>query len=383
MTAAAPARPDCWGALDEAEVTGAVSAALGRPVRLAGFETTPVAYEPGSPATGALVRVVGATTGGQPWSLFLKVLQHPRHWPRLEHLPAEVRRLFLDRFPWRGELVAWEPGFADRLPDGLRLPRLHRLVELGDDRVAVWMEDVPTLDDAWDQARFASAARALGGLAARRSDPALLAASPWPAGAGLRYYSRSRVEASGLPLLEEDGVWAHPLVAGAVDDRLRADLRILGARVPELLDGMDALPQALPHGDASPQNLLVPVEDQDSFVAIDVSFQTPQAVGFDLGQLLVGLVHAGQLPASSLPGIHAVLVPAFTDGLHAGGGRAAADQVTFGYVASLAVRSGFTSLPFERLGEPATPALAATFRERAALTRFIADLALSLPSPSV
>ena len=47
-------------------------------------------------------------------------------------------------------------------------------------------------------------------------------------------------------------------------------------------------------------------------------------------------------------------------------------------MASLAVRAGFTSLPFERLGEPPTPALAATFGERAALTRVIADLALAL-----
>ena len=379
MAAAAPVALDCWGALDEPGLTEVVSTALGRPVRLAGFQTTAVAYEPGSPATGALLRVAGTTADGQPWSVFLKVLQHPRHWPRLGELPAEIRQPFLDKFPWRGELVAWEPGFADRLPAGMRLPRLYRLADLGDDRLAVWMENVRTLDDPWDPSRFAQAARVLGRLAGRRSDPALLAASGLPVGAGLRYYSQSRVELSGLPLLERDEVWAHPLVAGAVDDRLRADLRALGARVPELLDGMDTLPQALPHGDASPQNLLVPADAPGTFVAIDVSFQSPQAVGFDLGQLLVGLTHAGLLPAAALPEVHAVLVPAFTDGLHAEGGRATAEEVTWGYVASLAVRAGFTSLPFERLGEPPTPALAATFRERAALTRVIADLALALP----
>jgi hypothetical protein len=379
MAAAAPAALDCWGALEEGRLTGAVSAALGRPVRLAGFQTTAVAYEPGSPATGALLRVTGATADGQPWSLFLKVLQHPRHWPRLGELPAEIRQPFLEMFPWRGELAAWEPGFADRLPAGLRLPRLYRLEELGDDRVAVWMENVRTLDDSWEPPRFARAARALGGLAARRSDPALLAASGLPPGTGLRYYSRSRVELVGLPMLERDEVWAHPLVAGAVDDRLRADLRALGARVPELLDRLDSLPQALPHGDASPQNLLVPADDPDSFVAIDVSFQNPQAVGFDLGQLLVGLTHAGQLPAAALPEVHAVLVPAFTDGLRAEGGQASAEEVAWGYVASLAVRAGFTSLPFERMAEPPTPAQAASFRERAVLTRVIADLALALP----
>ena len=378
MAAAAPAL-DCWGALDEPVLTGVVSTALGRPVRLAGFRTATVDYDPGSPATGALLRVAGATSDGEPWRLFLKVLHHPRHWSRIGQVPEGVRQQFLDRFPWRGELVAWEPAFADRLPAGLRLPRLYRLADLGDDRLAVWMEDVRTLDDAWDLARFARAASALGGLAGRRTDPALLAASGLPPGAGLRYYAQSRVELASLPLLDQDEVWAHPLLAGGVDPRLRDDLRTLGARVPELLERLDTLPQALPHGDASPQNLLVPAEDPDGFVAIDVSFQTPHAVGFDLGQLLVGLVHAGQQPAAILPEIHPALAPAFTEGLRAAGGRASLDQVAFGYVASLVVRAGFTSLPFERLGEPPTPELAAIFRERAALTRFIVDLGLALP----
>jgi hypothetical protein len=119
-----------------------VSAALGWPVMLAGFHAVPVAYQPGSPATGALLLVAGEAADGEAWRLFLKVLQHPRHWPRIGEVPPAIRQLFLDRFPWRMELAAWEPGFADRLPAGMRLPRRYRLAELGDDRVAVWMEDV-------------------------------------------------------------------------------------------------------------------------------------------------------------------------------------------------------------------------------------------------
>ncbi|HEY6709985.1 MAG TPA: aminoglycoside phosphotransferase [Actinomycetota bacterium] len=314
MPAATPAALDCWGALEDEALTGVVAAALGRPVTLAGFATVPVAYQPGSPATGALLRVSGTTGDGEPWSVFLKVLHHPRHWPRIGDVPAEIRQQFLDQFPWRGELVAWEPGFADRLPAGMRLPRLYRLAELGDDRVAVWMEDVRVLDGAWDRPRFARAAHALGGLAARRANPELLAACGLPVGWGLRSYNSSRVQLLGLPMLERDEVWAHPL--------------------------------------------LVPADAPDSFVAIDVSFQAPQAVGFDLGQLLVGLTHAGELPAAALPAIHRRLVPAFTAGLRDAGGRATAEEVAFGYVASLVVRAGFTSLPFERLGEPVTPALA-------------------------
>ena len=57
---------------------------------------------------------------------------------------------FAATFPWRAELAAWEPGFAGRLPAGLRVPVLYRLADLGDDRVAVWMEDVPVDSAPWE-----------------------------------------------------------------------------------------------------------------------------------------------------------------------------------------------------------------------------------------
>ena len=55
-----------------------------------------------------------------------------------------------------------------------------------------------------------------------------------------------------------------------------------------MLDALEALPQCYQHGDASPQNLLVPKGKPDEFVVIDWGFDCPQAVGFDLGQLLIG-----------------------------------------------------------------------------------------------
>ena len=72
--------------------------------------------------------------------------------------------------------------------------------------------------------------------------------------------------------------------------------------MPAVLDALDALPQCYQHGDASPQNLLVPEGNPDEFVVIDWGFDCPQAVGFDLGQLLVGLAHAGELAPEALPG---------------------------------------------------------------------------------
>src|SRR5690349_20212008 len=99
-----------------------------------------VPYDSGSPATGALARI-----RGDGWSVFVKQIQAVRHWSRLDQVPEQFRAEFAERFPWRGELVLWDEEFAGRLPKAMRVPRLHRLTDLGDDRLLIWMEDVDAI----------------------------------------------------------------------------------------------------------------------------------------------------------------------------------------------------------------------------------------------
>ncbi|MDY7099567.1 MAG: hypothetical protein S0880_00125 [Actinomycetota bacterium] len=119
-------------------------------------------YAFGSPATGALLRLSGTRPDGRSWSAFVKVLQHVRHWPTLEHLPPPAAEAFVTLFPWREELSLWEPPFAGSFPPGTRPPHLFRVVELGDDRVAVWMEEVDADPSPWTVERYARAAGMLG-----------------------------------------------------------------------------------------------------------------------------------------------------------------------------------------------------------------------------
>ena len=77
-------------------------------------------------------------------------------------------------------------------------------------------------------------------------------------------------------------------------------------------------------------------------------------------------------------------MPAYQAGLRDHGVVAAADKILLGYAGALLVRAGFTSLPFELLTdarESVDDELAATFGERAALTRFIVDLGLEILRP--
>lgn len=359
-------------------------------VGVADIEVEKVAYDIGTPSTHALLRCRGtaalddATT--RPWSAFVKVLQSVWAWEFLDQIPEPFRADLANNLPWRAELDGYTPNMLRALPAGLRQPRLFGVVEIDEWHVALWVEDVEVSSAVWGLAMFARAARLLGRLAARRpvGCDALIAPSEQSAQPGfvLRYYTGGRVRMGALPQLVDDALWAHPTVAAAVEatgeHALRADLVDASEHLDAWLDLLDALPQTYAHGDASPQNLLVPASEPGTFVIIDWGFNCPLAVGFDLGQLLVGLAHAGELGADALPGVLDAIVPAFHEGLVSEGFVASLDQVRTGFAVSLVVRSMFTALPFERLAAPASASATAMWVERIRLTRFLLDLSATL-----
>lgn len=331
-----------------------------------------VGYSFGSPATAALLRVEGPEGVG--WSLFCKVLQSARHWPLLPMLPEAVREEFARDFPWRSELALWDDVIQATFPPGVRSPVRYDLVDLGDDRLVVWMEDVAEDPGPWDLERFARAARALGRWNARSRDGEVLASCGYPVGFALRMYAEDAVAHRGLGPLTSDEVWQHPWLAP--HGELRSRLLDVATRIPELLDRLDALEQCLPHGDASPQNLLVPVDDPDGFVAIDISFRAPHALGFDLSQLLVGLVHASLLPAAEMAEVADTILPAYVEGLRAEGWHGEPADVRFGFAVSTLLRSGFDGFRYDLLDRPVDDHEArAEFEQRVELARFVLDRA--------
>lgn len=348
----------------------------------------PVDYEIGTPSTEQLLRVAGtATVAGQTvdWSTFIKKLRSARHWPLIHLVPEPVREHFVQNLPWQLEVAVHWSNMATLLPEGLRLPTMYRMSEYDDDRATLWMEDVIQPPGAWPLARFEHAANLLGRLSARRQthlvEPLLPRGTVEQPGMGLRYYANGRVMMGALPLLANDQTWRHPHLAEAVcatgDHGLRDELLALGTRLPAVLDALDALPQTYQHGDASPQNLLVPKDKQDEFVVIDWGFDCPQAIGFDLGQLLVGLAHAGELAPEELPTIHTIILTAFMEGLAAEGMTVTEDEVLYGYLGSLMARATFTALPLEQLGKTTECGLE-LFEQRVRLTRALVNLVSSI-----
>ncbi|ADB34612.1 aminoglycoside phosphotransferase [Kribbella flavida DSM 17836] len=343
-------------------------------------------YEIGTPSTAALLRVLGTAQlsdgSTTDWACFVKKLQSPRHWPLIHLVPEHYRAEFIRKLPWQLEIAVHRSGLAELLPDGLRLATAYRIDEYADDRATLWMEYVEQEPGVWPLERFGRAAFLLGRLSARRQphlvDPLIPRDGTDESGVGLRYYTEGRVLSTALPLLADQRTWRHPLLAAAVcntgDHGLKDELLELAERLPAVLDALDALPQCYQHGDASPQNLLVPRDAPDEFVVIDWGFDCPQAVGFDLGQLLVGLAHAGELPPSALPAVHEVILKAFREGLAAEGMQVPEEQVRYGYLGSLLARAAFTALPLERLNQVTTDADVEYFENRVLLTRALVDL---------
>jgi hypothetical protein len=337
-----------------------------------------VEYGSESPTTDGLFRIRGA--GG---SLFVKVVRSHRHWARFDILPPELRERAQRASAWRYEVDLYRSNLGRLMPPGFRLPDVHGVEDLGDDRVALYLEDVAADPSPWPRARFERAARLLGRLNVRLSaarDLRGLPVSEWDApGERTRIFHTSRLLPFALPALSDDALWRHPLFTGAAARRLRADLFELAERIPDMFDISDGLPQVVMHGDATPHNLLVPVDDPDTFVVIDWGLAGRAAVGDELGQLLVGPAHEGELAAADLPALHDAIVGAYVTGLDDEGLIVAESVVRYGMDVSLVVRSAFTALPLERLAEPVTDDLAAHVAHRLELTRYLVDVGLALP----
>jgi hypothetical protein len=338
----------------------------------------PTGYDYTSIATGGLYRVSGTATGidgARSWSAFLKVLHHPRHWALIDHIPPAAAAEITELFPWRDELDAREQ-VLPALPAGLRVPDEYAVVELGDDRVAWWMEDIDVDDEPWTDEVYTRAAHLLGRLAARRTPGSAAGASDLPAGFAVRKVvdARSPMLAG---VLDDDALWARPVVAAAVDGTFRDDLRRGLGMLPALLDEMETLPTALPHGDAAPVNLLRPRDEPGTYVAIDWAFRCQLPLGHDLGQLLAGEVERGRMEPARLPGLLRAVEPAYVAGLATEGIELDVATVHRGMVcSSLGPRTLPGAFPIEHLDGPESDELAAYLRRRAGLARWVLDLVL-------
>lgn len=350
-----------------------------------GSVLTAIGAEPADRSRLVVERMPGALTNmttedlarvrvGRQASFVVKMACSPRYSPLWGKIPPQFHDEVMRELPWRAEADVYGSTLNTLLPAGLRMPVVYAIEHLGDDRVALWMEDVADRGTPWDRDAYRAAAAALGRMAGKvRVDSA-------PAGLPLqrrhlRAYFEGRVLFGAMPALRDAATWSHPRIAEYADPGLRGDLEDLVALAPDVLDRLEQLPDALAHGDACPQNLLRPIGNNGIFVAIDWTFAGFSPVGMDAGQLLAGHAESGELDPVALPRLLDDIVAAYTDGLLQECSGVDAAQASFGTIGNLVIRSAFTALPVEMLDAGEDEAF---FARRAAYARFLVDLGLEL-----
>lgn len=358
--------------VDDATLTAMVADLLGHPpqeVTLVSSRAASVDYDVASITTVGRWWVTGVArtpVGEQDFRMFVKHVQAWHHSPFFAFVPEEARDFARTTVPWRTEAEVYRSDLADRLPEGLTLPRALGVHDRDPDAVVMWLEASEHPVVAWDTARYERAAHLLGRMSGS-SDVAPLA------GVGdfewhVMTYVAGRLLHDVVPTVMSQEAWARPAVSSAFGD-LQDRMRSACGRLADYAQELAAMPHRASHGDACPNNLL-PGATREDFVLIDFGFWMPQPVGFDLGQLIGGEVQLGRLPGVDLADLDERCLLAHREGLAAEGVTIDLDLLRRAHALQLLLFSGISSLPSDDPEEMDDEHV----RARAALARHSFDL---------
>jgi hypothetical protein len=365
------------GAADvgDEELATMVASLLGeKQVELLDIEVSPVDYDLPSITTASRHWVSGhasTANGATPFRIFVKHVQCWSRSPLFESVPPDIRDMAAASVPWRTEPLVYRSDLAERLPDGLSMPRVLGVYDLDELSAAIWLAEVPATDWPWDLERHRRAAYLLGRLAASPTVARLaeVGEHAWT----VRDYLEGRFRHQVVPMLHDDDLWSHPLLARCFGADLRERMRDAAMQAPRWVAELERAPLVTGHGDACPNNLLG-TPDRDSLVLIDFGFWKPLPLAFDLGQLLLGEVQLGRRPADTLAETDAAIVPAYVEGLAAE--RMVIDPalVTRLHALQMLIFTGLSSMPFEHLASTPSPELEMLAADRASLATYCLDL---------
>jgi hypothetical protein len=264
---------------------------------------TPLVHNPANGVTGALWRADGAVH-----KLLTRRPEAPAHWAASDD-PRHWNY-------WRREALVHESVLPGRL--GLGAPHLIAIDETADG-IELVAEDVAGRHGA--ELSIDDIATAAGDLGRAQGGPGLVGGpdfigdEPWFSRGFLADYSGTRL--ADWALLDDDRAWAQPLIAEHVDADLRAGLVRLRANRTRLLEIVAALPRAICHLDAWPNNLIR--RPTGEIVFLDWAFTGDGALGEDVANLVPDSAFDLLVPHTRLRELAAACEAAYLAGLHAAG----------------------------------------------------------------
>lgn len=341
-------------------------------VHLVDSEAALVDYHVPSMLTASRTWVSGTADAGEgprEFGLFVKHVHHWRHSPMFDFVPPEIRDFAIRTVPWRAEVLVYRSDLAERMPDGLSMPKALKVDDLPDEHAVLWIEAITPVDRAWDREAYRHAAYLLGRLSGSSAVAPLAALDPLPW--HIDFFVQGRLGNTVLPFLADDATWQHPLMATHFAPHRRRLMEAVD-ELPQLASEFAALPARASHGDACPNNLL-PRED-GGFTLIDFGFWRPQPVGFDLSQLLAGEIQIGRGDAQDLPERATEMLRAHHEGLLTEGYDISEAALHRSHAVAFMLFNGLPSPPFEALAQPEDDATHHLAAQRARVCEYALDL---------
>jgi hypothetical protein len=362
--------------LDRGRLVDVAASSLGRAVDSIGdWTVAPLAYNVFNPVSQGVYRVTGiAVSGGMslPWSAMLKICRAPTS-DELAQATDDGRRILTETLRWDREGDAYASGLLDTLPDGLVAPRCLG-VDRHDGTLWIWLDEVIDESAQWDVERYAIAARHLGRLGGEYLAGRELPTNPWLSRGAIRawssYFSRS------MPaILEDDTIWAQPIVVDLFHAGARADLRAIWQERERWWDALEGLPQTLSHVDAFRANLMSrTVGGEVTTVAIDWAFVGIAPLAADVAQLVVASLfyHGDRLDPGELT---SATLEATVEGLRDAGYRVSAAELERAYAINAVARWALPIGPLRAAGDVAREEKMAQLLRRpySDIVRFIAE----------
>ncbi len=268
------------------------------------------------------------------WSVILKVIQSPANLGFIGYGEGDDPVMWNY---WKRELLIYQSGWLDGLPEGLTAPHCYDAVEMPGNIAGMWLEDLnDSYTGTWPLHRYALAARHLGRLNGIYISRRELPSFPWLS------RQRTRQWLSSIPWKEFP--WDHPQVWQQFPNPELDSFRSLLQDNERFLAKLEQLPKTISYGDSNPANFISHHSPRklEQTVALDWSKVGIEPLGDDLGQLVYGTYM--NLRTYRLNDISETLFTSYINGLQDSGCRIDTQLVRFGYVTASAFRIGLTKL---------------------------------------
>ena len=297
----------------------------------------PMSHEKIIDTTGGLFCFRGRSHSAQsiqPWKVVVKCINNPKD-------SREQPRLW---YYWQREVIAFQSGFLEQLPAGVRAPRFYGVTE-NENGTWIWIENIKeSTSKQWSLNDFQRTARQLGRFQGAYLSETPLVDQPWLSQSFFRSVWDEQDWWSGfMNPASKESAWKSPITQSGFDDRKKSRTLQLLAEKERFFDVNDRLPQVLCHYDASRRNFMWSRSrqtDEDELIGIDWAFTGIGALGNDLGQLFATSLFFFEYNLTDMETLEAALLEGYLTGVSDNGIKVDARLARLGYLISLSLWMG-------------------------------------------